>query len=256
MQAVRRSPEPQFVAQLRTADTRWEDLDGGSRRRIRDALAQDFGPICAYCQQSCRLTQPRVQAETEETPRPADEESIDHFRPRNLFPYLRFDWDNMIYACYRCNQNKAGKWPVSGDMMNRLLTAANRPRYTPVSEYVNPNEVDGRRPAQQFFSFDVETGEMTPAEELDGVEWSIARRTIHDIDLNGELGELGAYDPDHIVNQRRYHLYLLIERLQSDTHLRDRIARGYRLPRRAFSAFISAYLTDRFPLLGQLFQQH
>ena len=254
MQAVRRSPGPQFVAELRATDARWEDLDGGSRRRIRDALARDFGPICAYCQQPCRPTQPRAQSETEDTPPRDDEESIDHFRPRNLFPELRFDWDNMIYACYRCNQSKAGKWPVSDDMTNKLLTAANRPRYTPVSEYVNPNEVGGLRPVQEFFSFDVDTGEMTPVAELDQLEWSIARRTIQDIDLNGEIRGLEAYDPNHIVNQRRYSLYLFIERLQSDADLRDRIARGYRLPRQPFSAFVSAYFTARFPLPGQLFR--
>ena len=201
MQAVRRSPEPQIVADLRAADTQWDDLEGASRRRIRDALAQDFGPICAYCQQACRPTRPRGQAETEETPVQHDEESIDHFRPRNSFPDLRFDWDNLVYSCYRCNQSKAGKWPVPDDMTNRLLAAANRPRYTPVSEYVSPNEVEGRRPAQDFFSFDVDTGEITPVEVLDEVEWSVARRTIHDIDLNGELGELGLYDPNHVVNQ-------------------------------------------------------
>ena len=244
MHSVPRSPEPVFFPELRAAYAGWNDLDGSDRQRIRDALIQDFRLICAYCEQFCQPTQPRAQTEGEETiPRP-DEESVDHFRPRSIFPDLWLDWPNLIYACYRCNQSKVDSWPVEGDMKNRLLTAAHRPRYTPVSEYVNPNEETGRRPAQEFFDFDFDTGEIRPVDHLSDVEWSMARRTIDDIDLNDELTGRDPYDPDHLFNQRRYHLYLFLERVSSYPDLSYQIMQEATLPDKPFSSFVSAYLAS------------
>ncbi len=220
-------------------------MDGANRSRIRDALKRDFGPVCAYCQHFCQPTQPRT--ETGETPPPFDEESIDHFRPRGRFPGFWLDWSNLVYACYRCNQNKGDQWPVFDDMKNQILTAAFRPRYTPVSEYVNPNETDNRRPGHEFFGWDSDSGEMMPAERLAQVEWSFARRTIDDIDLNGELSELEGFDPDHIFNQRRYHLYLFMERLNSDSNFRNLVMQGVTPPGQPFFGFISAYLNGLSP---------
>lgn len=74
-------------------------------------------------------------------------------------------------------------------------------RYTSPSEYVSPNVSPGGRPAQGFFDFDVATGEIFPADDLDDLEWSLARRTIRDIDLNDS--ELGENDPNHLMFQRR-----------------------------------------------------
>ena len=245
MRSVPRSSEPGFFTEVRVAHMKWEDLDGGIRRNIRDSLVRDFGPACAYCEQVCQPTQPRT--ETEETPHPFDEESIDHFRPRGRFPGFSLDWSNLVFACYRCNQRKDDQWPVFDDRKNQILTAAFRPRYTPVCEYVSPSETDNRRPAHEFFGWDFDSGEMMPAEQLDHVEWSIARRTIDDIDLNGELNELEGFDPDHIFNQRRYHLYLFMERLNSDSNFRNLVMQEAALPGQPFSGFISAYLNGLGP---------
>ena len=130
--------------------------------------------------------------------------------------------------------------------MNQLLTAVYRPRYTPVSEYVNPNRADGRRPADEYFDWDFESGEMIPSEQLDQEEWSTARRTIDDIDLNHALSEVESNDPNHILNLRRYHLYLFLEQLHSleDSDLRERIIQGFRFLDQPFFGFISAYLKN------------
>ena len=241
MQSVKRSPEPEFLAELRVAGNRWRDLTSQDRGRIRSALRRDFGPVCAYCQQFCQPAQSRSQAG--QTPPPIDEESIEHFRPRDKFPSLEFDWANLIYVCYRCNQKKASEWPVADDMKTLFLTRFYSPRYTPVSEYVNPNEADDRRPAQEFFDWDFETGEMMPAESLNRVDWSIARRTIFDVNLNDDLSDIGLFDPTHILNKRRYHLYLLIRGLNEldDSALKARMMHEFTLPDKPFSAFISAY---------------
>ena len=240
MHSVQRSSEPDFLARMRAENTGWDDLDGGDRRRIRDALALDFSYICAYCEQACQPTRPRAWTEgVEEPPRPV-EESVDHFRPRSRFSDLWLDWSNLVYACYRCNQSKSDSWPFVDDMKNRLLTAALRPRYTPVSEYVNPNASVGQRPAQEFFDFDTDSGEIMPAAHLDDMEWSTARRTIDDVDLNDEVSEQGAYHPDSLVNQRRYRLYLLIEQMIADPSLGDRFIQRAAMPGMPFSSYVAA----------------
>ena len=134
MRSVERSPEPDFFDDLRAAYTRWEDLDGGDRQHIRDALVRDFGTVCAYCEQPC---QSPTQYEE-----PHDE-SVDHFRPRHRFPNQWLDWLNLVYACRRCNQAKGRNWPGFDDALVNQLLAGEDHRYVPVSEYVNPSA--GRR---------------------------------------------------------------------------------------------------------------
>ena len=249
MHSVKRSTEPGFFAELRAAYTDWDDLDGSARRRIRGTLARDFGKVCAYCEQFCQPTQPRAQIESEETSPQLDEESVDHFRPRHWFPDLWLDWLNLVYACYRCNQAKRGSWPEYYDDVNQKL-AAREPRYTPVSEYVNPNASDGKRLAGEFFAFDVETGEMTAGEHLDGEEWSIAHRTIYDIDLNDR--HLGENDKGHLWNRRLRQVNMLIQALNTvqDPFRKVRMAHEFTLPDKPFSGFISAYLKQHFPDFG------
>ena len=245
MHSVERSPEPGFLSELRANYTNRDDLDGGDRRRIRDALAHDFGSICAYCEQSCQLTRPRAQTEGgEESPRP-DEESIDHFRPRSRFPELWLDWTNLVYACYRCNQSKWDSWPTGDDMKNRLLMAAHKPRYVPALEFVDPNAADSLRPAQEFFDFDFDSGEIRPVELLDEIEWSTARRTIYDIDLNDALSDLGPYYPDSLVNQRRYRLYLLIEQIAAEPGVSNQVIQRATQPGRPFSSYVAAFFAVR-----------
>ena len=237
MHSVKRSREPGFFAELRAAYTGWDDLDGGARRRIRDALFEDFGSVCAYCECQCEWPNSYRNSQNQET--------IDHFRPRSRFPGLWLDWLNLVYACYRCNQAKSGSWPEHYDDINQKL-AAREPGYTPVSEYVSPNEEPGQRSASEFFAFDVETGEMTAGEHLDGEEWSIAHRTISDIDLNDS--KLGENDPGHLWNRRLRQVSMLIQKLNTvrDPFQKVRMAHEFTLPDKPFSAFISAYLRQRF----------
>ena len=235
MHSVERSPEPDFLAQLRNDRANWDDLDRGGRIGIRDALAQDFKRICGYCERDLDLS--------------TGQATIDHFRPQSRYRDLTFSWPNLVYACYRCNQAKGDSWPgFDYQGVNADLNAA-YPRYGPVTEYVCPNAESGRLPAAAFFSFDVNTGEIVPAEQLGDEQWSIALRTIVDIDLNDE--KLGEYDHGHLWKRRTRQLSLLIERLNAvrDPFQKVRLAREFMLPDKPFSSFVAAYLKYHFPEL-------
>ena len=230
MHSVQRSPEPGFFAAIRAAKTRWDELDSADRRRIRDALVRDFGPICAYCERPC---QPPTSAKK------PDDESIDHFKPRSRFPGQWLDWHNLVYACRRCNQRKENNWPGYDDALTNRWLAAEDPRYTPVSEYVNPNTSDDRRPAQDFFSFDTISGEIAPSDNISPQEWSIARRTIRDIDLNDDLGDLSKL--------RRNWLNLILEALAKvaeDPNSTNQIIAKSLSPHSPFSAYVAAYVNS------------
>ena len=246
MRSVARSPEPELLCSLGADKAHWDDLDGEDRRHIRDALVQDFGPVCVYCQRPC--------AEPTRNERP-DEESVDHFRPRKHFQGLSLDWQNLVFACRRCNQAKGDSWPGFDDCLINQMLSAEDTRYVAVSEYVSPNATDVQRAAEQFFSFNSDTGKMRPSDELDGSEWSIARRTIRDIDLNDS--SLGENDKSHLWNLRLDQQALLIERINQldDFEAKVDIMLEFMLPDKPFSNFIRAYVNGRFPRFRQIFQQ-
>ena len=238
MHSVERSPEPEFLSQMGTDHVTWDKLDGGDRRRIRDALVQDFGPICAYCETQCEWPNRYRQSPLQET--------IDHFRPRQHFPGLWLDWLNLVYACHRCNQAKGNSWPGFDDQSIDMWLVAESPRFTPISEYVTPNAEAGRRTAQEHFEFSVETGEIRVAEQLGDEEWSMARRTIRDVDLNDS--RRGENDPGHLLNRRRRQRRLLEQRLSSLSNPIQmvEVAIEFTQPGTPFSSYVAAFFADRF----------
>ena len=148
---------------------------------------------------------------------------------------------------------KSSRWPIEGDFVNNVLER-DHSRYTPVLEYVNPNEADDSRSAHEFFAFNFETGKMCPAEQLDDVDWSIAFRTIRDIDLNDEYSSLRDYDQRHLRFQRRVQ-WQMLERLTrqldalGNSAARDQMLWTLTLQGLPFSGFNIAYLKGRYPEL-------
>lgn len=226
LHSVQRSAEPDFLPLLRARYSGWEDLEIEDRRRVRAELCHDFNQVCGYCEQRCNPTTPGQLL---------NEESVDHFHPRSRFPAEWLNWLNLIYSCHRCNLAKGNKWPVMGDAENSRLNIINR--YRQVAGYVCPNSADSQLPAETFFTFDIDNGEIRPADDLDDEQWSMAYRTIRDLDLNSlDSG-------DDLPNQRRVGRQLLDEALsQASEAERQAIVAGITQRSRPFSSFMSAYV--------------
>ena len=237
MHSVPRSPEPDYWEQLKDEHQRWGDLGGQERVQIRDSLVEDFGPICVYCERPCSSPTAGGNA--------PDEETIDHFKPRNHFPQLSFDWLNLVHSCYRCNQRKGNQWPgYQDELTNELLAAYYQDQYVPPSEYVSPNLIEGVMPARDYFEFDVTTGEILPGEELEATQWSMAVRTIRDIDLNDNGPDSpGENNLGHLWNRRKTQLNLLLGQISriSDHRARVSLFQQFSMPDKPFSGFIAAY---------------
>ena len=265
MHSVIRSPEPtnlfdELRCKYNQDMTPWDKKQfGPDRWKIRRALEFDFGKVCAYCEQPCQ------EGSVE------DAETTDHFEPRVEFPKKWLDWNNMVLACRRCNRNKGGKWPgrkrswpektgvrpaYDDAVIDARLIALHKDRYVPPSEYANPSVVSGKRFAQDLFSYNFDTGEIWPSESLDNEEWSIARRTIVDIDLNDiESGQysLGEYDENNLWEQRLDWLDWVLGELMDldDIDSQRKRAGDFIVPKMPYSGFISAYF-ESIPDLSQL----
>ena len=107
---------------------------------------------------------------------------------------------------------------------------------------------------REYFAFNVNTGEMTPAVELGTFEWSMALRTIRDIDLNDFSDESpGENSPAHLGNRRRNHLNFLTNQLNQidDISAQISIVRQFTMPDKPYSSFIAAWVDERFGSLPQ-----
>lgn len=70
-------------------------------QKFRPQLRELFNYKCAYCETAePELLTLRLF-------------HIDHYKPQKKFKYLVGDYNNLIYSCYYCNENKGDYWPSS-----------------------------------------------------------------------------------------------------------------------------------------------
>lgn len=191
----------------------WDTTGSHGSDFFRD-LGRPFQYLCGYCEKPCKRGQPGKP----------DSGEVDHFRPRSLYPQLTFEWENLVYACHRCNWKKADQFPDGEEDNSRLdklkeqLGSLNslsqleqawrvkeRIKDTERSDseikdferefgrtFVHPSASDGyvnprdrAEKADTFFVFGSD-GRVLPDPDLDDRKWSMAVRVICDLDLNQE----------------------------------------------------------------------
>lgn len=72
---------------------------------IKIALGTIYLSKCAYCEQKVELSH------------------VEHYRPKAIYYWLAFSWDNLILACPHCNFHKGTNFDLSGT----LATFSNTP---------------------------------------------------------------------------------------------------------------------------------
>ena len=200
MHYVECGPEPEQLGRLRNLREDWDTAAKGPLYKPFMAyFSEKFNHLCGYCERVC----------TEESDRQADDHNtVDHFRPKGNSRYRRlaFEWDNLVYACYRCGQEKGEQFPgwLSKDqnpakaMVDAQKAGKRFVEPSEVDGYVNPRDPEEK--AETFFVFNSD-GKILPNPNLDNRKWSKAWRTIRDLDLNTE--RLGLNDEKSICNLRR-----------------------------------------------------
>ena len=256
MHSVQRSATPAIFAALRARGiSRYSQLDVDQRQQIRDALADDFGGICAYCEKRCDGNR-RTNGTSEENS-PENE----HFLPEEKFPASSLEWLNLVYSCQRCNDVKSNFWPT------RNIGTSN------YDGFVNPNAVGQqpgncvqRLPAEALFDFvkDVQKGLISPAESeaIRPLESAMATATIDYLDLNSDYENPNRRGTGLLLPEQRQDRAIVLEkRFLSAWNNRDIRMMADELnsaiqPDQPFSSHIKAYIKyvmdDAYPGIIQL----
>ncbi len=186
MHWVKRGPEPEGLDRVRSQYTpRWvkyyRDGEGTKPsdtqwRKFRDNLSESFFGMCGYCENECKG-------------------EVDHFRPKSRFPERVYQWSSWVLACHDCNHMKGEKWPADG--------------------YVDPCARSRSERPENYFDFDIETGEILTKAGLSASRKSKSWQMIDDLDLNGF----------HPVRMRRKWLEVLSEALSINSANEEKVRR-------------------------------
>lgn len=96
---------------------------------IRTALKDIYHNKCAYCEQKIEQYQ------------------VEHFRPKKVYYWLAFSWDNLLMGCATCNQHKGINFAIDGDKfefvnseenINAINTSSSDCDSTELPRFVNP----------------------------------------------------------------------------------------------------------------------
>jgi uncharacterized protein (TIGR02646 family) len=100
---------------------------------IKAAIKKIYNNKCAYCEQWI------------------EQSHIEHYRPKTIYYWLAFSWDNLILACPTCNQQKGINFELRGTRVNFVNIPTNIDRiHSSSAEYdiqeqpkmVNPEVID------------------------------------------------------------------------------------------------------------------
>lgn len=176
----------------------------GDYRRLIDYLAKKYNWCCAYCEAylgrderlHCRgeisnRNKGTIKEEDKDSEPGKYPDSLEHFRPRDLFPERCATWENLNYACSHCDGSKDNKFP-GFVQLNEMTKKCLEQKYAKKKEhtYVDPSREDGYvdprdslNKAEVFFTYN-KKGDILPNPDLDNVNWSKAVRTIFDFGLD------------------------------------------------------------------------
>ena len=78
-------------------------FDSGAWTAAKRVLKADTGGKCAYCEASTQIVA---------------HGDVEHFRPKSVYWWLAFVFDNYLFSCQICNQSyKGDKFPIAGAVL-------------------------------------------------------------------------------------------------------------------------------------------
>lgn len=114
--------------------------------------------------------------------------STEHYYPKNLFPYLCFDWSNLLWVCTDCNQRKGNKFKVftSEDPLRITDLRYNQKKRL----FIKPNSKAGlllhpkKDLIQDYLHLDLTSGILVPIAPKNSVQWHRSQYSLALLDLN------------------------------------------------------------------------
>jgi len=65
---------------------------------VQSKLIEIYHNKCAYCEKNLDDT----------------DKNIEHYRPKSIYYWLSFSWDNLLFCCAQCNRKKSNKFAIKG----------------------------------------------------------------------------------------------------------------------------------------------
>ena len=148
MLKVNKKSEPEEFTKYKSKNKiiNWDSFNAEIKQVLKQYLLEEQeNSCCPYCEMEINL----------------NDSQIEHIKPKDKFPKLLADHDNLVACCLeskRCGNSKANKW-------DELFI-------NPVIE--NPED---------YFEYDIKTGEITPIFK-EGNRYEKAKYTIDLLNLN------------------------------------------------------------------------
>jgi len=71
---------------------------------IKTTLKKIYHKKCAFCEQKITECKDNNLEDCSQT--------IEHYRPKSKYYWLAYSWDNLLWCCHRCNQNKSNNFEI------------------------------------------------------------------------------------------------------------------------------------------------
>lgn len=85
-------------------------------KEVRKTLKSIYNDKCAYCEQ--RIIFPKKN----QNKSAGNDLTIEHFRPKTVYYWLAYSWDNLLPVCYDCNRHKEDDFDVLGTKITAIRT--------------------------------------------------------------------------------------------------------------------------------------
>lgn len=81
---------------------------------VRKMLKLIYNDKCAYCEQ--RLILPKKN----QNKSAGNDLTVEHFRPKTVYYWLAYSWDNLLPVCYDCNRHKEDDFKILGTAITEI----------------------------------------------------------------------------------------------------------------------------------------
>jgi uncharacterized protein (TIGR02646 family) len=75
------------------------------QKDVKEFLSRIYNQKCAFCEQEIAECINNELGDCSST--------VEHYRPKSIYYWVAFSWDNLLWCCHRCNQNKKNTFDVT-----------------------------------------------------------------------------------------------------------------------------------------------
>lgn len=170
-------PKDRSDAQYQEANRPWDQQRNLAfdeiKTKLRDAMSPGHG-LCMYCEDSAGST-------------------IDHYRPRQLYPTRSFEWDNLLWSCSICNTTyKGAQFPLDARGLPLLIDPTRDDPSEHLTLAPRTGKLEGRTPKGQSTIRVLGFDRRGHLDQRRAMTWRSVQRLLVDFDDSATRGDFRA----------------------------------------------------------------